>query len=327
MTRTPTLSRWILVLTVVAGICAFVLVTRSSGVWSTPTRALAALPHGAWFSPYTAPVGEPFVATLADDRVRWAGTYDNATDRFVYHFGLSEKPVLALMTRLADAFGGEMVDVGAHVGNHTLFMAPRVDVVHAVEPWPPVLARLRRNLELNPEITNVVVHPVGFGSTPGTLSYHPPPEGLDSIGSFDPDFLPAARPAPIPLPLVRGDDHLREAGVGRIGLVKCDTEGFDRHALGGLGALLRRDRPAVVFELSNTEGGFRTHDELEATFPPDYVFRRIELEPNWMLDFVVVGWHFGPDATGRYELGEMELGRGGNGLALPAERSELLETL
>ncbi len=324
----PTSSRTITALAVLALASVAALVTRPSGLWKQPGRSLGALPHGVWFSPHTAPVGETFTVRLQGTEAQWEGVYDNSTDRIIYHFGLPEKPELTLMSRLAEAFEGAFVDVGANVGAHSVFMASRVEHVHAVEPWPPVLERFRRVLALNPGLTNISVHAVGYGASDGVLPFFPPPEGLDSIGTFDASFLPGDRPEPIPLPIVRADDHLASVGAGRVGIVKCDIEGFERYAFEGMRQVLLRDRPAVVFEVNNTEGGFQTRRQLEETFPPNYVFRQIEIDPDWMLDFAVVGWFYGPDATGRYRLAELEVGGPvRNALGVPAEREELLAKL
>ena len=42
---------------------------------------------------------------------------------------------------------------------------------------------------------------------------------------------------------------------------------------------------------------------------------------------MVGGWFYGPDATGRYELGDLNFVNGETALALPKERADLLERL
>jgi hypothetical protein len=44
------------------------------------------------------------------------------------------------------------------------------------------------------------------------------------------------------------DQVLAEAGVGAVDLLKIDVDGFDGEVLAGAGNLLKRDRPAVIFE-------------------------------------------------------------------------------
>ncbi|MBX2799850.1 MAG: FkbM family methyltransferase [Myxococcales bacterium] len=296
--------------------------TRSSGLYSQPTVALAAMPHGMWFTPASAPTGA-FQATLSEGAAVWEGSYDNVVDNMIFHFGLYEKAEVLLLDRLAVAMGGEVLDVGANLGNHTLFVARHADVVHAVEPWPPAVARLKRNLELNPDTRNVRVHELGYANEPGSLPFHPPPGDALGVGTFDDTFLPENRPAPVELPLVTADAHLAEVGAGRVGVVKCDIEGFERYAFEGMAQTLRRDRPAVLFELNPTEGGFTHRAQLEQTFPTDYSFYEVVTDPPWYLDLVFTGWMYGSDATGRYRIRPLHGFDRKNALALPNERDLL----
>jgi FkbM family methyltransferase len=77
------------------------------------------------------------------------------------HFDPLERRLLAAHLRPGDL----AVDIGANIGAYTLFMAGLVGPggrVLAVEPQAAVLARLRENLALNPELT-VTVAPVALG--------------------------------------------------------------------------------------------------------------------------------------------------------------------
>ena len=65
---------------------------------------------------------------------------------------------------------------------------------------------------------------------------------------------------------------------------------------------MKRDRPVVVFELNvHTDGGFRSRDELEGTFPQGYRFFEIRQRPDvrWRLPG---GQLMCGRAQGHYEL-------------------------
>lgn len=298
------------------------VILRDSGLATAPGRALAALPHGTLFSPHTAPSGA-FTVPMTGGRVTWEGQYGNVVDNMIWHFGVYEKGEVTLLRKLLEQTGGAFVDVGANVGNHSLWLADVAEEVHAVEPWPPVVQRLRRELEVNPGITNVRVHAVGYSNEPGTLPYFAPPEGTFVVGTFDPTFLGLEGRKEIPLPLVAGDTHLAEVGAGRVGVLKVDIEGFERYAFEGLRQTMERDRPAILFELNVTEGGFQSLEQLRATFPADYEFHAITLDPPWMLDLVAFGWFYGSEATGRYHLEPITHFHRTNALALPKEKGLL----
>ena len=94
----------------------------------------------------------------------YKGRTGELIDDCVLTFGAWEKFMLFFMddyTRAAGLKETAFIDVGANSGQHSLFMAPRVKEVHAIEPFPPVLKRLQANVALN-KFTNVWVHEVGF---------------------------------------------------------------------------------------------------------------------------------------------------------------------
>jgi FkbM family methyltransferase len=180
---------------------------------------------------------------------------------------------------------GVFVDVGANSGQHSMFMSRYAKAVHAFEPFPPVLARFRRMLEIN-KISNVTVHPVGLGREAARLPFN------DKELSFSPTAGGQA-PASIELEIVPGDSALTAAQVAHVDLMKMDIEGFEKAALLGLADTLRRDRPVVVFELtidSERAGLFSSAADVRGAFPMDYEF------------LVFSKWDF---YTGFYELAEL----------------------
>jgi FkbM family methyltransferase len=185
-----------------------------------------------------------------------------------------------------NARDGVFLDVGANSGQHSLFMSRYAKSVHAFEPYPPVLARFRRMLDIN-AIKNVTIHPLGLGREAARLPFD----------DKDLAFVEASKsshPPTMELEIVPGDEALMKAGVDRIDLVKMDIEGFEKPALLGLSKTLRRDRPVVVFELTinpQRPGLFSSAEDVRAAFPKDYEF------------LVFSRWVF---YTGFYELVDMQ---------------------
>jgi FkbM family methyltransferase len=175
------------------------------------------------------------------------------------------------------------LDIGAHTGTHVLHMAPLVDGIIAVEPFPPVLARLQRNISLN-NLKHVEVLPVGFGDKIGEIPFLLPPDDHQNIGTFSNDvfennkyikglYPKSERGASRTLPIVTGDSVIKDRIVS---LVKLDIEGYERYALKGLKTVMQRSRPPVVFELNvNRDGGFMSKEDLETAFPSEYSFYQV----------------------------------------------------
>jgi FkbM family methyltransferase len=297
---------------------------QDSGLATSPGRALAALPHGQLFVPSTLPDGR-FDKLLEDGPIRWQGFPGNVVDNMIWHFGLYERAECLLAAELLKATGGGYLDVGANFGNHAFFLAPHATEVHAVEPWPPAVQRFRAIEALNDQ-PHVHLHEVGYSNEAGSLPFYPPPEGSFVVGTFAEDFAVEGS-EPIQLPLVVPDEHLEEVGAGRFGLIKVDIEGYERLALEGMQRTLERDRPVVMFELNLTDGGFKTEALLRDTFPDDYVFWEIDLDPRWMVGLAGVGWYYGSEATGLYHLQPLGELRRLNALAVPTEHLEAVKAL
>ena len=192
-----------------------------------------------------------------------------------------------LMARLAD--GGAFLDVGAHVGYHTLRLlqrASRVSRVVAVEASPVNAEYLRRNLAVNlsPEVAaRVAVLPVAAWDEPGTVRLVQ--AEADNSGDHRVHDLADESAGGVLVPAVRLD-ATPEVAADRIGLVKVDLQGRDHRALAGLREVLERDHPHVVCEF--------TPDAIEELGDdPERVLAEYR---SWGYDIAVVGAD-GPEPT------------------------------
>lgn len=221
--------------------------------------------------------GEPFEAQIRGHTYR--GTTDNVIDLYVRVVGAWEPYVLDLMTDVLEKmYGGTgvMVDVGANTGTLSIVMTDHASQVHAIEPWPPVVERMKAMVAEN-GVDNLFVHEVGYADEPGVLPFYEPEDSNLGVGSFSSEGL-FAKGTQVDLPLVRGDEHLAAAGVTRVDLIKIDIQGYEKPALAGLRATLERDRPIVLMELAvegAVELGYFSEADLRASFPTDYAFYRI----------------------------------------------------
>ena len=125
--------------------------------------------------------------------------------------------------------GGRAVDVGAQIGNHTLFFAVACELdVSAFEPNPDNHQRLVDNLRLN-RLDTVDVHHVALSDRPGRAT--PAPKGKLTVGSG-------------PVEVATLDSyHLDDVTV-----VKVDVEGMEGKVLAGAADTLTRCRPVVYCE-------------------------------------------------------------------------------
>jgi FkbM family methyltransferase len=142
---------------------------------------------------------------------------------------------------------GVYVDVGAHLGTHTVWFAALCQSahVHAFEPVTRFAQVVRRNVTANELDAKVTVHQVGLSDSKGHATNELSPE--HQVG-----FMANATTASEDFPIVRLDDVLRREPVA---VMKLDVEGMEAAVLRGAPRLLSRWRP-VVYAEAHTKQAF-----------------------------------------------------------------------
>lgn len=163
-----------------------------------------------------------------------------------FHHDLSADEDLRLLRRLLCPTD-TVVDVGANIGYVSLVAAKHGGRVLAVEPAPDNVARLRRNLALNPRhAAKVEVEAVALAAQPGPMTlYASPAEPQKSSLGFRAGDARAVHVT------VRTLDEVVQAHQLRpLAFLKIDVEGAELDVLHGGLTTLREDRPLVLCELN-----------------------------------------------------------------------------
>src|SRR5581483_3209222 len=141
--------------------------------------------------------------------------------------------------------GSNCIDVGANVGPVTLALARQVGPtgrVLAIEPGPPYVARLRRNLQVNPRLKDrVVILQSGISETEGSLLWRPDPvhpfnAGLSHVHG-------TAVPGEVRVPVTTLDTAIAQQKWDRVDFIKIDVEGMELEVLRGARGTLKALRP------------------------------------------------------------------------------------
>ena len=168
--------------------------------------------------------------------------------------------------------GDLVVDVGANIGNHSIYFAGVCGArVVAIEPDPAAVRILKRNIAANGLEHLIEVRAHALGNAPQSA-------GLGGTGAGDPDAHSPLSGEAGDIPVLRLDD-IELPAVPR--LLKVDVEGMDREVLEGARQLLAKTRPVVAFEAADWadfnaiaarlhELGFVHHGTYNAT--PSHVF-------------------------------------------------------
>lgn len=140
-----------------------------------------------------------------------------------------------------------VLDVGANIGNHTLYLAAVAGVeVVAYEPDRRLTDALSHSILENGLEDKVTVRQVAVAEAPGELVL------VDDVaGNLGGQHVVADAEADgVRVEVVRLDDEIPERHVAA---VKIDVEGYEENVLDGALALLERDRPDLWIECLNSD--------------------------------------------------------------------------
>jgi FkbM family methyltransferase len=172
--------------------------------------------------------------------------------------GRQEPLTTALFGRLLRE-GDVYVDVGAHIGYHTLIARHHIGksgIVIAIDPQPYNCDRVLTNWQLN-GFTNIRVQVAAAGSGPGYVHLrHQSPHDrtrLSLVEASVQDEEPAAPSLSFAVPVIGLADLLEQHGIGGpVKLLKIDVEGFEESVLDGLQAAAKHVENVIVEVLPAT---------------------------------------------------------------------------
>jgi len=213
--------------------------------------------------------------------LQYKGNLNNSVEFALFYLGAFEKSLLFFlqdtMLNLKKSHGESpqnFIDIGANIGQHSLFMSLHADQVHSFEPYAAVSQKLERHIALN-AISNIQLHKVGLSNKPEELDFFAPTGRNQGIGSFDAGTVSKGNTNLGKLALVCGDEYFASNALPDVDLLKIDVEGFEKNVLEGLQATLQTSRPIMVVEVTyGNPLSFASMEELAAALPEDYSLYR-----------------------------------------------------
>lgn len=195
-------------------------------------------------------------------------------DLALYLFGSFEPATRAALAKFVKP-GMTVLDVGANIGAHTLYLAKLVGSegrVFAFEPTEFAFAKLTRNLALNPALTSRVIAQQCY------LAATDKEDIPDEIWSSWPlaagdDLHPVHLGAGKSTTGARArsvDGVLADYGSPPVGVIKMDVDGAECDVLSGAAKTMAKDRPVFVMEWTpyTLEERGRSFAEMISFFAP-----------------------------------------------------------
>lgn len=142
-----------------------------------------------------------------------------------------------------------ILDVGANIGNHTVFWATTLPIKRIIsfEPFPDNYKLLCKNVEQN-RLSCVKTMNVAVGEKSGTVE----------VKEFDPEnyggtsfqYTDGAENTEQMAQVCTLDEIIPQLGIPRVDFIKIDTEGFEFSVLKGMQRIIDRDKPVLWIEIS-----------------------------------------------------------------------------
>lgn len=166
----------------------------------------------------------------------------------IFSNGLYEHSLLMALKKnfLLHIKDGTIIDVGANIGNHTVFFANMASKVISIEPNPACYYLIKANIAAN-SCANVTVLNKAVSETIGTaeLTF----DYQHTIGgTIEPTEIRQTDEV-LEVETISLDSLLNQ--VDKVQCLKIDTEGHEEKIIKGAKCLLKRDAPVVVFEAHN----------------------------------------------------------------------------
>ena len=213
--------------------------------------------------------------------LRYQGNLNNNIEASIFFYGAFEKPLLFFLRDVINSIQEKhpktrtvFIDIGANIGQHSLYMSKFAESVVAFEPFPIVNEKFKHQISLN-NISNIKLYEYGLSDKDELLSFYAPTGRNQGIGSFDENTATKGNREMSKLQLYKGDTFLDGKILAGISLIKIDVEGFEKKVIAGLKATLINNRPIIACEISYGEQfSFSSQADLLEHLPQDYMLFR-----------------------------------------------------
>lgn len=140
-------------------------------------------------------------------------------------------------------YGDSIIEVGANIGAHSLLISKLIGEkgrLIAIEPTEYALGKLKRNLELNKNISNITVIDKVISNTE-----------YKGKGKFNSDWSTNNLQSPHEIEYYSStiDNLVLECNLSKVDMLKVDVDGYDFKVLRGAAKTIKSFKPIIFIEL------------------------------------------------------------------------------
>jgi FkbM family methyltransferase len=196
----------------------------------------------------------------AKSKVRfWTMPYDTICKTITLN-NFYEIEILQGMCEIVKNKDGVVLDVGANIGNHSLYFAKVFNTVISFEPVPSNCWILQANAYLN-KISNLKLIQKGLSNKNIEMAVDISNRENTNNGVFDPNKNSENQ---IIVDVVIGDEEIEKLNLNKkIEMIKIDVEGYEPFVVEGLKRTIQKDMPIIFWEAFSKHEANKTKHILE----------------------------------------------------------------
>ena len=169
-------------------------------------------------------------------------------DKFIYLYGVYEPYILDLIAKYLKP-GDTFIDIGANIGQHSLFAAclvGKTGKVYSFEPIPNIHQQFLDSIKINNFQNIIHSYNNALGNSNETKKFYVKPKNIGASSLVNLDDSEKI----IQVSVKIGDEML--GNVTRIDMIKIDVEGYEYEVLLGIKNSLKKYLPILILEFSGT---------------------------------------------------------------------------
>ena len=189
----------------------------------------------------------------------------DAIGRHINFFGVYEEEdlefiIYCLSLMDFDISKKNILDIGANIGNHSIYFASKFKSVIAFEPNPDAFVLLTFNTRKN---SNIELKNYGLGDEAGEFTM------IDVPGNIGASTI-IAKTTQIPDSVIAKIKTLDSLSLGTVDFMKIDVEGFEEKVLIGARETIKKNSPIILLEQLKTDFKNSTSAAIELLRNQDY---------------------------------------------------------
>lgn len=197
--------------------------------------------------------------------INWEGRYENEILLLLEEF---------IIKKLPNSKKHASIDMGANIGNHSVFLSKFFNKVYSFEPNPRVYDVLSINSRYFAASKNIIPYNMGLSDKSGKLPFEIFPTNIGGSRVKSVDIVKKSNDKIIYIDVERADkiDSLQKE---KIELIKIDVEGHEINALKGAQKLIESNKPIILFEAGASDS-YKSFEVIEYLSSLNYKFYTIK---------------------------------------------------